>query len=87
MKKLVAFVLALVCVLPIVGCNTQEPVSNPAVVPEDFVVALTWDCYGISSYDSQTGKLVKTTDATNPDDYVTYYKLTDQDYLTYFRST
>ena len=79
MKKLVAFVLALVCVLPIVGCNTQEPVSNPAVVPEDFAVALTWNCYGISSYDSQTGKLVKTTDATNPDDYVTYYQLTDQD--------
>ena len=45
----------------------------------DFAFALTWNCYGISSYDSQTGKLVKTTDATNSDDYVTYYQLTDQD--------
>ena len=79
MKKLFALVLVLVCVLSIVSCNTQEPDSNPTVVPEDFTFALTWNCYGVSSYDSQTGKLVKTTDATNPDDYVTYYQLTDQD--------
>lgn len=79
MKKLIALVLLLVCVLTIAGCNTQEPASNPAVIPEDFAFALTWNCYGISSYDSQTGKLVKTTDATTPDDYVTYYQLTDQD--------
>ena len=79
MKKLIALVLLLVCVLTIAGCNTQESASNPAIVPEDFAFTLTWNCYGISSYDSQTGKLVKTTDATTPDDYVTYYQLTDQD--------
>ncbi len=79
MKKLIALILVLVCVLTAAGCNTQETASNPAVVPEDFAFALTWNCYGISSYDSQTGKLVKTTDATTPDDYVTYYQLTDQD--------
>ena len=79
MKKLVTFVLALVCALSIVGCNTQEPIGNSSVVPKDFTFALTWNCYGVSSYDSQTGKLVKTTDATNPDDYMTYYQLTDQD--------
>ena len=37
--------------------------------PDSF--ALTWNVYGISSYDSQTGRLVKTTDATRPEDYVT----------------
>ena len=79
MKKLIAFVLALVFVLFMVGCGMQESTSNPSVVPEDFEVALTWNCYGVSSYDSKTGKLVKTTDTTNPDDYVTYYQLTDQD--------
>ena len=79
MKKLIALVLALVCVLTVAGCNTQEPASNPVIVPEDFAFALTWNCYGVSSYDSQTGRLVKTTDATTPDDYVTYYQLTDQD--------
>ena len=48
-------------------------------IPEDFSFSLVWNCYGISSYDSQTGKLVKTTDATNPKDYITYYQLTDED--------
>lgn len=79
MKRLTAAVLALFFIFSMAGCGTQEPVGNSAVVPEDFAFALTWNCYGISSYDSQTGKLVKTTDATNPDDYVTYYQLTDQD--------
>ena len=40
-------------------------------VPESLSFSLTWNTYGISSYDSATGKLVKTTDATNPEDYVT----------------
>ena len=44
---------------------------------DDFSFSLTWGCYGISSYDSATGKLVKTTDATHPEDYVTTYWLTD----------
>lgn len=43
----------------------------------DFSFSLTWNTYGISSYNSSTGKLVKSTDATNPDDYVTTYYLTD----------
>lgn len=79
MKKLIAFVLALICVFPIAGCTAQEPTDDPTVVPEDFSFSLTWGAYGVSSYDSQTGKLVKTTDATHPEDYVTYYQLTDQD--------
>ena len=46
---------------------------------DDFSFALTWNVYGISSYDSLTGRLVKTTDATNTDDYVTYCKLPEDD--------
>lgn len=44
-----------------------------AEIPDgtNFSFALTFGTYGISSYDSQTGKLVKTTDATHPEDYVT----------------
>lgn len=41
--------------------------------------SLTWGTYGISSYDSVTGRLVKTTDATCPEDYVTTYRLTDEE--------
>ena len=44
-------------------------------VPENLSFSLTWNTYGISSYDSATGKLVKTTDATNPEDYVTTLQL------------
>ena len=44
---------------------------------DGFSFALTWNVFGISSYDSRTGKLVKTTDATNPEDYITYCQLTN----------
>ena len=45
------------------------------VMPDNLSFSLTWNTYGISSYDSATGKLVKTTDATNPEDYVTTLQL------------
>lgn len=51
----------------------------PEIMPEDFSFSLTWGCYGISSYDSQTGRLVKTTDATHPEDYVTAYELSEEE--------
>ena len=47
-------------------------------VPEDFSFSLVWGCYGISSYDSRTGRLVKTTDSTHPEDYVTELILTEE---------
>ncbi len=45
---------------------------------KNFSFSLTWNCYGVSSYDSKTGRLVKTTDATHPEDYVTEAFLTDE---------
>ncbi|MBQ1222889.1 MAG: hypothetical protein IIX84_01230, partial [Oscillospiraceae bacterium] len=33
--------------------------------------SLTWNTYGVSSYDSRTGELIKTRDAKNPEDFVT----------------
>ena len=84
MKKILSIVLAFVCVLCVFGCEDGEytdekNVKMPKEMPEDFEFSLTWGCSGISSYDSATGKLVKTTDATNPDDYVTYYELSDEE--------
>ena len=55
------------------------PYSEPLPVPDDFSFALTWGVYGISSYDSETGKMVKTSDTTNPEDYTTYCQLSDED--------
>ena len=47
-------------------------------MPEDFRFSLIWGVYGISSYDSRTGALVKTTDATHPEDYITTLHLNEE---------
>lgn len=44
-----------------------------------FSFSLTWNTFGISSYDSETGKLVKTKDAPNPEDYITTHILTAEE--------
>lgn len=53
-------------------------------VPSDFAFSMKWGVFGISSYDSKTGKLVKTTDATHPEDYVAECFLTDEQLATVF---
>jgi len=44
-----------------------------------FEFSLTWNTYGISSYDSESGKLVKSSDTSSPDAYVTTYRLTSEE--------
>lgn len=48
-----------------------------AGLPEDFQFSLVWNTYGVSSYNSETGELVKTSHATHPEDYVTELILDD----------
>ena len=55
LKRLFA-VLLMVIVTITTGCSTKE-----TRLPEDYSFSLTWGVYGVSSYDSSTGKLVKTT--------------------------
>lgn len=50
----------------------------PEEMPSHFQFSLVWGTYGISSYDSQTGELVKTTDATHPEDYKTMLSLSTE---------
>ncbi len=38
---------------------------------EIFDFSITWNTYGISSYDSKSATLIKTKDATSPEDYIT----------------
>ena len=74
MKKIV---LALgLCVVMFLSACVQEKVEKE---PEEFSFKLTWNTYGVSSYDSETGKLVKTSDATHPEDYITSYFLTEEE--------
>ena len=76
MKKTV---LLLVCLLLWMPCASCGKASSLPENPEGFSFSLTWGCYGISSYDSETGKLVKTNHATHPEDYVSAYTLTDEE--------
>lgn len=48
-------------------------------MPEDFEFSLRWNTYGVSSYDSKSGGLIKTNDASVPEDYVTELILTDEE--------
>ena len=62
--------------------QTDDPESEwnaEGIIPSDFCFRFAWGCYGISSYDSESGKLVKTTDATHPEDYVTTHALTQEE--------
>lgn len=63
-------------------CSDEECFDDPTA---DFSFSLVWDCYGIASYDSANGRLVKTTDATNPDDYVTALFLTEDEKSSIFK--
>ena len=48
-------------------------------VLDSFSFSFTWNAYGVSSYDSKTGRLVKTTDATHPSDYITTMFLSEDE--------
>lgn len=64
----------------ILWAKEEAGVSSPSANYPNYSFSLTWNTYGISSYDSKTGMLIKTKDATNPKDYTTNLKLTEQQY-------
>lgn len=73
MKRRKWLLLVLIVSMTLLASCTQS--SNLPEEPDGFSFSLTWGCYGISSYDSNTGRLVKTTDATDPENYVTTCQL------------
>ena len=60
-----------------------SPADYMAVV--DFSFSLTWNTFGISSYDSKTGRLVKTDDVADKENYETTHILTAQEKLSIFK--
>lgn len=60
-------------------CGEAEP-ADCEPVPDDFAFSITFNVYGISSYDSETGRLVKTNDPANSDleKYATTLILSDE---------
>ncbi len=57
-----------------VEVNTTENME----LPEDFAFSIVWGTYGNSSYDSKTGKLVKTKNATDVSKYTCNVLLTKE---------
>lgn len=64
----------------ILWAKDKAGIENQTSKLSNFQFSLTWGTYGYSSYDSKSGTLVKTTDATNPKDYTTELQLTEQQY-------
>ncbi|MBQ8752431.1 MAG: hypothetical protein IJZ13_04930 [Clostridia bacterium] len=76
MRKGVAWLLAAVMGLALLAYR----LNLPEEMPEDFAFSLTWGTFGISSYNSETGLLVKTTDVfeRDPAEYQTMLTLSDE---------
>ncbi len=80
-KKTLALSLALLLVLllsacksPLAGAGGTEKTADPL---RDFSFFFRFDVFGISSYNSATGELIKTRDATDPSRYRTTHVLTE----------
>lgn len=88
MKRCVAFFLVLICVLSVSACRKTTLARTVEDVPEDFSFALTWgnSAYHSSSYDSQTGTLIKVLDpdVDKPEDYVGSYHLSDDEKVYFY---
>lgn len=59
--------------------------TTRTTLPDDFSFSITWGIYGESSYDSRSGELVKTKNATTPSDYITKLILTENQKLTIYK--
>lgn len=77
MKKTTLLLAAVTLIFMLTSCGNANSLPKE---PSEFSFSLTWGCYGISSYDSATGKLVKTKDATHPEDYITTYQLSEEEF-------
>lgn len=75
MKKLLAVLLVLAFALSSVACGAEISEKD---IPDDFSFSLIWNCNGESTFDSQTGKLVKQKVATKVEDYTTTFLLTSE---------
>ena len=55
------------------------------VLPDDFSFSIVWDTFGISSYDSKTGKLIKTYDTADINKYTAVYNMTEEELLAVYK--
>lgn len=74
MKQILSAFLLLALACTLAGCgNTNDHME----LPEDFAFSIVWGTYGNSSYDSNTGMLVKTKHATDVSKYTCIVQLAE----------
>ena len=78
-KKLISFILSLLMMIPLVSCNNKNPLSKE--MPDDFSFSLVWSVFGKSSYNSETGELVKSKFEPEEELYKTTCFLTQEELL------
>lgn len=64
----------------VLWAKKEVGISTVSANYPNYSFSLTWNTYGTSSYDSKTGTLIKSSDATNPKDYTTNLNLNEQQY-------
>ena len=79
-KGIIGILLSVLFACCLAGCKSYTLLEEP----EEFSFSLVWDTYGVSSYDSETGTLVKTSHATNPEEYITTYLLSEEEKQTIY---
>ena len=81
---LIEFYTDEVAIMECYPARFASPADYVGVV--DFSFSLTWGIFGHSSYDSETGRLVKTDDVSPNDDYVATHFLTPQEKLAIYKT-
>ena len=82
MRKTALFCLFFLVFFCFVGCKTTSLAEK---MPENFAFSIRWNTYGTSFYNSRTGTLVKSADATHPEDYTAQHHLTGEELTHIYR--
>jgi hypothetical protein len=72
--------------LDIEEASKFDRIVKGTALPGDFSFFIVWNTYGISSYDSKTGDLIKDNNASDVSKYMTTYKLTDAELERVYRA-
>ena len=81
-KRIISILICVSVLLCGASCGKE---AKQTTMPDDFSFSIVWNVFGISSYDSKTGKLVKTKDATDINKYTTYLNLTEEELNNVYR--
>ena len=92
MKRIICFVLFVITVFSLYSCKEditglskirettgREDEVYTGDVPENFFFSLRFGTYGESSYDSQSGNLIKTRNSTDPEKFETTLILSEEE--------